>query len=143
MVMDLLAFAHEDTNGNDWKFCPHHNKNDNDDDSDDDDDEPKRPSLPWGMGERSCPAGSLSMDALGAALEEVMDKYHWRTTTTNTSSSTTTTNQWFDNVVYSPTLTYPTPLVLEFTKKESCRDNKNDDHIGCSNHAECLNHATQ
>merc|ERR1739848_675723 len=75
LLIDLLAFAHINNNkdNNSWKFCPNNNNKSQED--------VENTAAPWGIGDRRCPAGSLSVGCIVAAIDTLRDSgYTWKLT---------------------------------------------------------------
>ena len=120
VVMDTLAMAHaqhdsnfhqgEDTScGSSWKFDPSQRSSS------------MGNAAPWGMGARKCPAGILSLDCLKAVLDYLRDDDDdntilWRLQDPlKDGAGTSGTGGWVSLVQYTPTLTFPEPILVEFS----------------------------
>ena len=66
---------------------------------------------PWGIGDRSCPAGSLSVVGVTAALDALRSRW-----TITDPQRTATRNDWMDGygISYRPTLTFANPVTVSF-----------------------------
>jgi cytochrome P450 len=105
LIIDLLAFAHANGEGDEsWRFDPVHNK--------------LGSAAPWGLGERRCPAGALSVDCISSVVTKILeDGYRWNFCNMEKDSvGETGQNGWVQSVSYTPTLTYPNPLFVTFVK---------------------------
>ena len=119
MVIDTLAFAHAqplDTNVGEgehsssspkttfsWMFDPFHKR--------------ESYSQPWGIGNRKCPAGLLSVECISQVLESLVDqRIRWEfATPVRDTVGATGKEGWIEDVAYQPTLSYlrPIPLIFE------------------------------
>lgn len=126
LLMDVLSMAHcpiksqgqtqcENNNGSTWKYCPTtptSNKQE----------QKKRPvpqAYPWGFGDRACPAGNLSVSCISAVLTTLVveENLSWVfSDPTANSVGPLGTKGWIENVSYQPTLTYPKPIWLAFSR---------------------------
>lgn len=105
-LMDLLSFAHTQQQAKDsvWKFCPGRGKTN---------------AAPFGLGERRCPAGSLSVDAIAAVLESLMTLYDWKLTNPHSDSvGGDGKGGWVSRASYQPTLVYPDSIMLSIGNKK-------------------------
>jgi len=125
LVLDVLSMAHaspqecctsadETTTDeiNTWKFCPTVTG---------DPKQPKPPSssYPWGFGDRICPAGNLSVSCISAVLESLVVQQGWTWELAHPQKDSvgpSGKDGWVATVSYQPTLLFPNPLLLEFSR---------------------------
>ena len=117
VVMDTLAMAHaqhdsdfDPSCGSSWKFDPSQRSSS------------MGNAAPWGMGARKCPAGILSLDCLEAVLDYLRNgddgTIFWRLQNPlKDGAGTSGTGGWVSLVQYTPTLTFPEPILVEFSRK--------------------------
>jgi cytochrome P450 len=100
--VDLLALAHASCNNEStWKFCPGRSQGS---------------AAPWGLGDRHCPAGTLSVMCISAVLEALSaSRLRWTLANDEDRVGPIGTSGWMASVCYQPTLVYPRPLLLCFT----------------------------
>jgi cytochrome P450 len=111
MLMDLLAFAHaqdhQHQDNQSWKFCCPATSRGN------------AGAAPFGLGERRCPAGALSVEAITAVLEGLMGAYSWTLVNpVKDSVGSTGKEGWVGRASYQPTLVYPDAILLSFEEKK-------------------------
>ena len=74
-------------------------------------------SQPWGIGNRKCPAGLLSVECISQVLEALVDqRIRWEfATPVRDTVGATGKEGWIEDVAYQPTLSYlrPIPLIFE------------------------------
>ena len=101
-LIDLVALAHAGKDESSWKFCPGRTQG---------------LAAPWGLGKRECPAGILSVCCIAATLEALVHSgLQWTLAKNEDRAGEQGKGGWITSVSYQPTLVYPKPILLHFTK---------------------------
>ena len=118
-----------------WTFDPYRGS-DTHEDTQQSQSQQRPAGFAFGMGKRSCPAASLSLECLNAIVVSLLvgtckENDNDTTTTTTMGYTWTLTHPqtdrtvrhdgsrgWMDSVMYTPTLTYPNPIYLTFTQRD-------------------------
>ena len=124
LIVDVLSMAHAASSGDGvddtWVFRPFRKKSCESTDTYNSSTTTHKvpPCYPWGIGDRICPAGNLSVSCISAVLEALVTQWSWRLSNPSQDSvGNTGTQGWIQAVSYEPSLTYPGPLYVELQRQ--------------------------